>query len=100
MLYMILGHDVPNSLPMRKESRPAHVERLKLLQAQGRLILAGPRPAIDAIDPGAAGFVGSLVVAEFADLASARAWADEDPYVKAGVYSHIDVQPFIKTMPS
>lgn len=99
MLYMILGQDVPNSLALRKEARPAHVERLKLLQTQGRLILAGPRPAIDAIDPGSAGFVGSLVVAEFADLASARAWADEDPYIKAGVYSHIDVQPFIKTMP-
>jgi hypothetical protein len=99
MLYMILGQDVPNSLPRRKESRAAHVERLKLLQARGRLILAGPRPAIDAMDPAEAGFVGSLVVAEFPDLASARAWADEDPYLKSGVYSHIDVQPFIKTMP-
>jgi len=99
MLYMILGHDVPNSLAMRKETRPAHVERLKLLQTQGRLILAGPRPAIDALDPGAAGFVGSLVVAEFDDLASARAWANEDPYIKAGVYSHVDVQPFIKALP-
>ena len=99
MLYMILGHDVPNSLAKRKETRPAHVERLKLLQSQGRLILAGPRPAIDATDPGEAGFVGSLVVAEFADLASARSWADADPYLKAGVYSHVDVQPFIKTMP-
>ena len=99
MLYMILGHDVPNSLALRKETRPAHVERLKALQAQGRLILAGPRPAIDAADPGDAGFVGSLVVAEFADLASARAWAEADPYIKAGVYSHVEVQPFIKTMP-
>ncbi len=99
MLYMILGHDVPNSLALRRETRPAHVERLKALQAQGRLILAGPRPAIDAADPGDAGFVGSLVVAEFEDLASARAWAEADPYIKAGVYSHVDVQPFIKTMP-
>lgn len=99
MLYMILGHDAPNSLAKRKETRPAHVERLKLLQAQGRLILAGPRPAIDAADPGEAGFVGSLVVAEFPDLQSARSWADADPYMKAGIYSHIDVQPFIKTMP-
>lgn len=99
MLYMILGHDVPNSLAMRKETRPAHVERLKSLQAQGRLILAGPRPAIDAADPGEAGFVGSLVVAEFDDLASAREWADEDPYIKAGVYSHVEVQPFIKALP-
>lgn len=99
MLYMILGHDVPNSLAKRRETRPAHVERIKLLQAEGRLILAGPRPAIDAADPGEAGFVGSLIVAEFADLAAARSWADADPYMKAGVYSHIDVQPFLKTMP-
>lgn len=99
MLYMILGHDVPNSLAMRKETRPAHVERLKQLQAQGRLILAGPRPAIDANDPGDAGFVGSLIVAEFSDLASALAWANEDPYLKAGVYTHVDVQPFIKALP-
>jgi len=99
MLYMILGHDVPNSLALRKETRPAHVERLKLLQTEGRLILAGPRPAIDALDPGAAGFVGSLVVAEFEDLTAARTWAEADPYIKAGVYSHVDVQPFIKTMP-
>lgn len=99
MLFMILGHDAANSLAKRKETRAAHVERLKLLQAQGRLILAGPRPAIDATDPGDAGFVGSLVVAEFPDLASARAWADADPYMSVGVYSHIDVQPFNKTMP-
>jgi uncharacterized protein YciI len=99
MLYSVMGHDVPDSLAKRKEARPAHVERLKQLQAQGRLILAGPRPAIDAADPGAAGFIGSLIVAEFDDLAAARAWADADPYMKAGVYSHIDVQPFIKTMP-
>lgn len=99
MLYMVLGHDVPNSLEKRKASRPAHVERLKQLQAEGRLILAGPRPAVDSTDPGEAGFIGSLVVVEFPDLASARAWADEDPYMKAGVYSHVDVHPFIKTMP-
>ncbi len=99
MLYMVLGHDVPNSLEKRKASRPAHVERLKQLQAEGRLILAGPRPAVDSTDPGEAGFIGSLVVVEFPDLASARAWADEDPYVKAGVYSHVDVHPFIKTLP-
>ncbi len=99
MLYMVLGHDVPNTLAIRKASRPAHVERLKQLQAEGRLILAGPRPAVDSTDPGEAGFIGSLVVVEFPDLATARAWADEDPYMKAGVYSHIDVHPFIKTMP-
>jgi uncharacterized protein YciI len=99
MLYMILGQDAPNSLALRKQTRPAHVERLQLLQAQGRLILAGPRPAIDAADPGDAGFVGSLVVAEFDNLAAARSWAEADPYLKAGVYSHVEVQPFIKTMP-
>lgn len=99
MLYMVLGHDVPDSLEKRKAARPAHVERLKLLQAEGRLILAGPRPAVDSTDPGEAGFIGSLVVADFPDLASARAWADEDPYMKSGVYSYIDVHPFIKTMP-
>lgn len=99
MLYMILGHDVPNSLALRKQARPAHVERLLQLKQQGRLVIAGPRPAIDAADPGEAGFTGSLIVAEFADLAAARAWADADPYVLAGVYSHVDVQPFIRTLP-
>jgi uncharacterized protein YciI len=99
MLYLILGHDVADSLARRKEARPAHVERITKLQAEGRLIIAGPRPAIDAADPGDAGFIGSLIIAEFADLAAARAWADADPYIKAGVYSHIDVQPFIKTLP-
>ena len=99
MLYMILGHDAPNSLAKRRETRPAHVERIKHLQAEGRLVLAGPRPAIDAADPGEAGFVGSLIVAEFPDLAAARAWADTDPYVAAGIYSHIDVTPFLQTLP-
>jgi uncharacterized protein YciI len=99
VLYIILGHDVPNSLAKRKATRPAHIERVKMLQAEGRLVIAGPRPAIDAADPADAGFIGSLIIAEFADLQAARAWADADPYVKAGVYSHIDVQPFIKALP-
>jgi uncharacterized protein YciI len=99
MLYLILGHDVADSLAKRRAARPAHVERIQQLQAEGRLVIAGPRPAIDAADPGDAGFIGSLIIAEFADLQAARAWADADPYVKAGVYSHIDVQPFIKTLP-
>lgn len=99
MLYIILGHDAPDSLAKRKQARPAHVERLQQLQALGRLIIAGPRPAIDAPDPGPAGFVGSLIIAEFDDLAAARAWAHADPYLQAGVYSHVDVMPFIKTLP-
>ncbi|TXH03429.1 MAG: YciI family protein [Nevskiaceae bacterium] len=99
MLYMILGHDAPDSLDKRKATRPAHVARLLRLKDEGRLVLAGPRPAIDAADPGPAGFVGSLIVAEFPDLAAARAWADADPYVAAGIYSHIDVTPFLHTLP-
>ncbi|SEQ68484.1 hypothetical protein SAMN04488038_109135 [Solimonas aquatica] len=100
MLYAILGHDAPGSLAQRRATRPAHVARLTLLQEQGRLLLAGPRPAIDAADPGEAGFSGSLVVAEFPDLASARAWAQDDPYVHAGVYTSVDVYPFVKTLPA
>ncbi len=99
MLYAILAHDVPNSLAKRKENRPAHLARIQKLQTEGRLILAGPRPAIDAADPGAAGFTGSLIVAEFDDLHAARTWAEADPFMAAGVYSHIDVYPFVKTLP-
>jgi len=100
MLYAILGHDAPDSLAKRRATRPAHVARLQLLQQQGRLVLAGPRPAIDAADPGEAGYSGSLVVAEFADLASATAWANDDPYVHAGIYARVDVYPFVKTLPA
>lgn len=100
MLYAIIGQDTLNSLDKRQASRPAHVERLQELQAQGRLFLAGPFPAIDAEDPGAAGFTGSLIVAEFASLIDARAWADADPYLAGGVYQHISVKPFRKTFPS
>jgi len=99
MWYAIVGQDVPNSLEKRLAARPAHVARLQTLQDQGRLLLAGPFPAVDAVDPGTAGFTGSLIVAEFASLASAQDWANADPYVAAGVYAGIRVQPFRKTFP-
>lgn len=100
MLYAIYGEDVPNSLEKRLPVRPAHVERLQRLQGEGRLLLAGPFPAIDSPDPGPAGFTGSLIVAEFASLEQARAWADADPYVAAGVYARVTVKPFRKTFPA
>lgn len=99
MLYAIFGNDVPNSSEKRKGARPAHLARLQKLQDQGRLVLAGPFPAVDAIDPGAAGFSGSLIVAEFASLADAQTWADADPYVAAGVYVRATVKPFKKVLP-
>jgi len=99
MWYAITGTDHPNSFEARKAARPAHIERLKNLLDAGRLLLAGPFPAIDAEDPGPAGFTGSLIVAEFADLASAQNWADADPYVAAGVYAHVSVKPFRKALP-
>jgi len=99
MLYMIRGTDVPNSLDKRKGARPAHIARLEQLRDEGRLLLAGPLPALDTADPGPAGFTGSLVVAEFASLGDATAWADADPYVAAGVYTSVDVQPFKKVLP-
>jgi len=99
MWYAIVGQDVPNSLEKRLAARPAHVARLQTLQDQGRLLLAGPFPAVDAVDPGIAGFTGSLIVAEFASLASAQDWANADPYVAAGVYAKVSVQPFRKTFP-
>jgi uncharacterized protein YciI len=100
MLYAIIGHDVADSLELRKAARPAHVTRLQTLQNEGRLLLAGPFPAVDANDPGAAGFTGSLIVAEFATLGDAQAWANADPYVSAGVYQHVTVKPFRKTLPA
>jgi hypothetical protein len=100
MLYAITGLDVPDSLARRQASRPAHVARLQALQEQGRLMLAGPFPAIDAEDPGTAGYTGSLIVAEFASLAEAQTWANEEPYLAGGVYAHINVRPFRKTFPS
>ena len=99
MLFAIISEDVPGSLPRRLEARPAHVARLKALQAEGRLVLAGPHPAIDAEDPGPAGFSGSLVVAEFASREAAIAWAAEDPYCAAGVYAKVTVKPFRKALP-
>jgi uncharacterized protein YciI len=99
MLYAILSEDHPESLPLRLQARPVHLERLQALQADGRLLLAGPHPAIDSEDPGAAGFSGSLIVAQFDSLADAQAWADADPYVGAGVYARVTVKPFRKTFP-
>ncbi len=100
MFYAIVGADRPESLSARLAARPAHVERLKALQAEGRLLLAGPFPAIDSPDPGPAGFTGSLIVAEFASLTAAKAWADADPYVAAGVYQSVSVRPFNKALPA
>ncbi len=99
MLYAIISEDVENSLPKRLSVRPKHIERLTALQDQGRLILAGPHPAIDDIDPGEAGFSGSLIVAEFENLNQAKEWADADPYVAAGVYATVTVKPFKKIFP-
>jgi hypothetical protein len=100
MLYMIVGEDRPNSLADRLAARPAHVARLQALQDQGRLILAGPCPAVDSPDPGPAGFSGSLIVAEFASLEAARTWADADPYMAGGVYAAVSVKPFKKVWPA
>jgi uncharacterized protein YciI len=99
MWYAIIGQDVPNSLDNRIAARPAHVVRLQELQSQGRLLLAGPFPAVDAMEPGSAGFTGSLIVADFATLAAAQDWANADPYVTAGIYAEVRVQPFKKTFP-
>jgi hypothetical protein len=99
MLYAIISEDVDDSGPLRKQARERHLERLHGLRDQGRLILAGPHPAVDTEDPGEAGFTGSLVVAEFDSLDEARAWADADPYVEAGVYRNVTVKPFKAVLP-
>ena len=99
MLYAIISQDIADSLAKRLASRPAHLARLQTLQDQGRLILAGPHPAIDSENPGDAGFSGSLVVAEFDSLNDAQQWADNDPYLDAGVYAHVTVKPFKKVFP-
>jgi uncharacterized protein YciI len=99
MLYAIVGQDVPDSLNLRLATRPAHIDRLHALQQAGRLLLAGPFPAIESNDPGSAGFSGSLIVAEFDTLADAQAWADADPYAAAGVYADVSVKPFKKVFP-
>ncbi|NQZ53550.1 MAG: YciI family protein [Piscirickettsiaceae bacterium] len=99
MLYAIISEDIAESLSLRKQARPAHIARLMELQQQGRLVLAGPHPAIDSEDPGDSGFTGSLVVAEFTDLIAAQTWADDDPYVEAGIYTTVVVKPFKKVLP-
>jgi len=100
MLYVVYAEDVPDSLERRKSARPAHLERLEKMQEAGRLLLAGPFPSIDNVDPGPAGFSGSLIVAEFESLQAAEAWAKEDPYVAAGVYRIVTVKPFKKILPN
>ena len=99
MHYLILGTDAPNSLAQRLAVRPQHLARLTELHAAGRILLAGPLPAIDSPDPGAAGFTGSLIVAEFESLQAAQAWAAADPYLAAGVYTSVDVRPFKRVLP-
>jgi len=99
MLYAVLAQDRPGTLEQRLATRPAHLERLHALQDEGRLLLAGPHPAIDSPDPGEAGFTGSLVVAEFPSLDEAQSWADADPYLTAGVYAQLTVKPFKKVLP-
>ena len=99
MLYAIISEDTPDSLPRRLSVRPLHLDRLETLKQEGRLVLAGPHPALDSDDPGDAGFTGSLIVAEFESLAEAQWWADRDPYVEAGVYQRVVVKPFKKVLP-
>ncbi len=99
MWYVIYSQDKENSLPQRLQARPGHLARLQALLAEGRLLLAGPRPAIDAADPGPAGFQGSLVVARFDSLRDAESWADADPYIAAGVYEKVEVSPFNRVLP-
>ncbi len=99
MWYAIEGHDGEGALERRREVRGAHLARLQAMRDEGRLLLAGPCPAIDALDPGPAGYSGSIVIAEFESLAAARAWADADPYVDAGVYARVDVRPFNPVLP-
>lgn len=100
MLYAIIAQDVENSLQARLKARPEHLARLQSLQDEGRLVLAGPHPAIDSNDPGEAGFSGSLVVAEFDSLDAAQSWADADPYISAGVYQQVTVKPFKQVFPA
>ena len=100
MYYVIYAQDRPDSLSQRLASRPEHLARLETLQAEGRLLLAGPCPAIDSNDPGTAGFTGSVIVAEFPSLTEAQAWSNADPYLTAGVYEHVSVKPFKKVFPA
>jgi len=99
VLYAIISEDIKDSLGKRMSARPAHIKRLQALQDEGRLVLAGPHPAVDSENPGDAGFTGSLVVAEFDNLEAAQHWADSDPYIDAGVYAKVTVKPFKKVFP-
>jgi len=99
MWFAIVGTDVPDSLEKRKSARPEHLARLEKLQAEGRLLLAGPFPAIASEDPGPAGFTGSLIIAGFASQEDAQRWADADPYMATGVYASVEVKPFRQTLP-
>jgi uncharacterized protein len=99
MLYLIYGEDAPDSLAQRMTDRPAHLARLRILQEEGRLVLAGPCPAIDSTEPGPAGYTGSLIVAEFTSLEAAQNWAKMDPYRLSGVYTEVTVKPFKKVLP-
>ncbi|SFM78016.1 YciI family protein [Marinobacter pelagius] len=99
MYYAIISEDIENSLALRQSARPAHLERLQALKSEGRLLVAGPHPAIDTPEPGEAGFTGSLVIAEFDSLEAAQAWADADPYIEAGVYQKVTVKPFKAVLP-
>jgi hypothetical protein len=99
MWYAIISEDIENSLAQRLAARPAHLQRLQELKDDGRLFVAGPHPAIDSLEPGEAGFTGSLVIAEFPSLTDAQQWADADPYVAAGVYQKVAVKPFKKVLP-
>ncbi len=99
MLYSIVGTDIENSLEARLAVRPEHVNRLNVLKDQGRLVLAGPNPAIDSEDPGQAGFSGSIIIAEFETIEAAKSWADQDPYILTGVYQSVEVKPFKQVLP-
>jgi uncharacterized protein YciI len=99
MYYVVFSEDVADSGPLRAKARPAHLQRLEELKQQGRLLTAGPCPAIDSSDPGPAGFTGSVVIAEFDSLETAQTWADQDPYVAAGVYANVVVKPFKRVLP-
>ena len=99
MFYAIISEDVPNSLALRVSAREAHLARLEALKQEGRLFCAGPHPAIDTEEPGEAGFSGSLIIAEFDNLNTAQSWADEDPYISAGVYQRVTVKPYKKVLP-
>jgi len=99
MWYAVMGEDVAGSLPMRMKARDAHLARLKALAAEGRVLIAGPHPAIDTDDPGTAGFTGSLIVVDFPSLDEANDWASQDPYLEAGVYAKVTVKPFKRVLP-